>query len=421
MSSNLGMATGELQQMHVEGGGESLWREALKRLLRDKIAVFGGIVIVLLVFVAVAAPLITPHKPHDQAGNGTSAYGMPLPINSWGKKLTLELKAPVERELIIPPNVIYVTPQGEEFTARDNITFKPGEKTLTVPVNPVSPAMAKAQGGSMLKIENADELNLPVASAQLINDKLFLLGTDASGRDVLSRLIFGAQVSLQVGVIAIGLAVVIGTVLGLISGYFGGWVDTVIMRFTDIMMAFPDLLLVMAIVAVINPSQLGNSDRALDKILNGFFGIAALAGITPEVIFICIAISIVSWTQYARLVRGQVLTIREMEFVEASQSLGAKSSYIMFRHILPNVVAPIIVVATMGVAGAIMTEASLSFLGFGVKVPTSSWGSMINDGLGYFRDAPLIPLIPGLAIAITVFAFNLFGDGVRDALDPRLK
>jgi ABC-type dipeptide/oligopeptide/nickel transport system permease subunit len=248
-----------------------------------------------------------------------------------------------------------------------------------------------------------------------------LLGTDASGRDVLSRLIFGAQVSLQVGVIAIGLAVVIGTVLGLISGYFGGWVDTVIMRFTDIMMAFPDLLLVMAIVAVINPSQLGNSDRALDKILNGFFGIAALAGITPEVIFICIAISIVSWTQYARLVRGQVLTIREMEFVEASQSLGAKSSYIMFRHILPNVVAPIIVVATMGVAGAIMTEASLSFLGFGVKVPTSSWGSMINDGLGYFRDAPLIPLIPGLAIAITVFAFNLFGDGVRDALDPRLK
>ena len=193
------------------------------------------------------------------------------------------------------------------------------------------------------------------------------------------------------------------------------------MRLTDIMMAFPDLLLVMAIVAVINPSQLGDSERLLDRVLNSFFGLAGLIGVTPEVIFICVAIAIVSWTQYARLVRSQVLTIREMEFIEASRSLGARDTYIMFRHILPNVAAPIIVVATMGIAGAIMTEAALSFLGFGVKVPTASWGSMINDGLGYFRDAPLIPLVPGLAIAVTVFAFNLFGDGVRDALDPRLK
>jgi peptide/nickel transport system permease protein len=421
MSSNLGMATGELQQMHVEGGGESLWKEAFRRLLKDKIAVFGGIVIILLVFIAIAAPFISPHKPHDQYGNGTSAYGMPLPLNSWGKKITLELTAAPERELLIPPNVVYVSAQGEEFTARDNILFKPGNKTLTVSVNPVRPEMAKAPGGSLLKLENAEDLNLPVASVKLINDKFFLLGTDSSGRDVFSRLIFGAQVSLQVGVIAIGLAVIIGTVLGLISGYFGGWVDGLIMRFTDIMMAFPDLLLVMAIVAVINPSQLGDSNRPLDRFLNGFFHLAGFFGVSPEVVFICIAISIVSWTQYARLVRSQVLTVREMEFIEASQSLGAKHSYIMFRHILPNVAAPIIVVATMGVAGAIMTEASLSFLGFGVKVPTSSWGSMINDGLGYFRDAPLIPLVPGLAIAITVFAFNLFGDGVRDALDPRLK
>ncbi|PIQ24789.1 hypothetical protein COW36_23750 [bacterium (Candidatus Blackallbacteria) CG17_big_fil_post_rev_8_21_14_2_50_48_46] len=421
MSSNLGMATGELQHMHIEGGGESLWKEAFKRLLKDRIAVFGGIVIILLVLLAIAAPWFSPHKPHAQYANGTSAYGMPLPINSWGKQMTLELNQPPKRLLVIPPNVVYVTPQGEEFTARDNISFQPGQKTATVPVNPVRPEMAKAADKSSLKLENAEDLNLPIASAQLQNDKLFLLGTDASGRDVMSRLIFGAQVSLQVGVIAIGLAVIIGCVLGLISGYFGGWVDAVIMRLTDIMMAFPDLLLVMAIVAVINPSQLGNSDRAFDKALNSFFGLAGFVGVTPEVIFICIAISIVSWTQYARLVRSQVLTVREMEFVEASRSLGARDTYIMFKHILPNVAAPIIVVATMGIAGAIMTEASLSFLGFGVKVPTASWGSMINDGLGYFRDAPLIPLVPGLAIAITVFAFNLFGDGVRDALDPRLK
>lgn len=421
MSSNLGMATGELQHMHVEGGGESLWKEAFHRLLRDKIAVFGGIVIILLVLLAVAAPWFSPHKPHAQYANGTSAYGMPLPINSWGKRLHLELKTPPQRELVIPPNVIYVTPQGQEFTARDTISFKPGKTHQTVPVNPVRPEMIHAPHQSKLTLENAEDLQIPLASARLENDQYFLLGTDASGRDVFSRLIFGAQVSLQVGVIAIGLAVILGSILGLISGYFGGWIDTAIMRLTDIMMAFPDLLLVMAIVAVINPSQLGNSERAFDQLLNGFFKLAGLVGVTPEVIFICIAIAIVSWTQYARLVRSQVLTIREMEFIEASRSLGARDTYIMFRHILPNVAAPIIVVATMGIAGAIMTEASLSFLGFGVKVPTASWGSMINDGLGYFRDAPLIPLVPGLAIALTVFAFNLFGDGVRDALDPRLK
>jgi peptide/nickel transport system permease protein len=421
MSSNLAMATGELQQMHVEGGGESLWKEAFRRLLRDKIAVFGGVVILLLVLFAAAAPWLSPHKPHEQYPNGTSAYGMPLPINSWGKRLKLELNAAPTRELVIPPNVIYVTAQGQEFSVRDNISFKPGQTTVVVPVNPVRPEMISAAAGSPLKLENTEDLQLPIAAVTLENDRRFLLGTDSSGRDVLSRLIFGAQVSLQVGVIAIGLAVLIGSVLGLISGYFGGWVDTAIMRLTDIMMAFPDLLLVMAIVAVINPSQLGDSDRLFDRALNSFFGLAGLIGVTPEVIFICVAIAIVSWTQYARLVRSQVLTIREMEFIEASRSLGARDTYIMFRHILPNVAAPIIVVATMGIAGAIMTEAALSFLGFGVKVPTASWGSMINDGLGYFRDAPLIPLVPGLAIAVTVFAFNLFGDGVRDALDPRLK
>lgn len=421
MSSNLGMATGELQHMHVEGGGKSLWQEAFHRLLRDKVAVFGGLVILLLIFLAIAAPWFSPHKPHVQYVNGTSMYGMPLPINSWGKRLHLELKAAPQRELTIPPNVIYVTPQGQEFTARDGIRFKAGETRQTIPVNPVRPDMIHALDQSSVTLENTEGLEIPLASATLENDQYFLLGTDALGRDVLSRLIFGAQVSLQVGVIAIGLAVILGSILGLISGYFGGWVDTVIMRLTDIMMAFPDLLLVMAIVAVINPAQLGNSDRFFDQALHVFFKLAGLVGITPEVMFICIAIAVVSWTQYARLVRGQVLTLREMEFIEASRSLGARDVYIMFRHILPNVAAPIIVVATMGIAGAIMTEASLSFLGFGVKVPTASWGSMINDGLGYFRDAPLIPLIPGLAIALTVFAFNLFGDGVRDALDPRLK
>jgi len=412
MSSNLGMMTGELQQMDVRGGGDSLWREAAKRLYRDKVALFGGIVIVLLVGLALLAPWLSPHDPNQQYPGGTSSYGMPLPMGTYGKQVTITLAQAPDRAYSVPSTITYLSSDGKyEFTARQNVNFEAGEQSVTVPVNPRRPEMSKAGTDLRLSPTGADLslLSIPVTTAVLQNQHYFPLGTDASGRDVMSRLIFGAQVSLQVGMIAIGIAVFIGTLLGLISGYFGGWVDSAIMRLTDIMMAFPDLLLVMAIVAVVNPGEV----KA--------FQYAQKIGLSPEVIFICIAISVVSWTQYARLVRSQVLTVREQEFVEASRSLGAQDSYIMFRHILPNVAAPIIVVATMGIASAIMTEASLSFLGFGVKVPTASWGSMINDSLGYFRDAPWIPLIPGLAIAITVFAFNLFGDGVRDALDPRLK
>lgn len=414
MSSNLGLATGELQHMEVQtsAGGESLWKEAWKRLLRDKLAIGGGVVIVLLIALAVFAPLISPHNPNKQYDNGTTAYGMPLPTGAHGKQLIVELATAPDHDYSVPSTILFTTPDGQyRFTSRLNIPFAAGSRQAKVAVNPAKAEMALAP--DQLTVNPVGEdlglLSIPIASARLVNDQSFWLGTDSSGRDVLSRLIYGAQVSLEVGVVAIGFAVVIGSLLGLISGYFGGWLDAGIMRLTDIMMAFPDLLLVMAIVAVINPGEVP------------FFQFTSKLGLSAEVIFICLSIGIVSWTQYARLVRSQVLTVRENEFVEASHSLGASDLHVMFRHILPNVAAPVIVVATMGIASAIMTEASLSFLGFGVKVPTASWGSMINESLGYFRDAPWIPLIPGLAIAITVFAFNLFGDGVRDALDPRLK
>lgn len=419
MSSSLGMATGELQPITPQQnpqGGDSLWKEAWKRLLKDKIAVFGGVVIVLLIFISVFAGYLSPHDPDKQYANGTSSFGLPLPIGAQGRMMTMTLSEAPTRDYSVPSTIVFSSDSNVDtadyvFTARQNIAFKKGEKTATFAVNPRQPDMAKAPDQVQLEPTGTDlaGLSIPIASINMESTERFPMGTDSSGRDVLSRLIYGARVSLQVGVIAVGLAIVIGSVLGLISGYFGGWVDALIMRFTDIMMAFPDLLLVMAIVAIINPAEIG------------FFNTLRTWGFTPEVIFICMAISVVSWTQYARLVRSQVLTVREMEFVEASRSLGASDTYIMFRHILPNVIAPIIVVGTMGIAGAIMTEASLSFLGFGVKAPTASWGSMINESLGFFRDAPWIPLIPGLAIAITVFAFNLFGDGVRDALDPRLK
>lgn len=415
MSSNLGLATGELQHMEVQQtgtAGESLWKEAWKRLLKDKVAVVGGIVIILLVAMALFAPLISPHDPYKQYPNGTSSYGMPLPIGSHGKTLTLELAQAPTRITTVPETIKFVSDdQQQVYTLSNRITFEAGVQKVEAEVKPLQAEMARQTGELKVSPQGEDlaTLSIPISSASLRDSQNFALGTDSSGRDVLSRLIYGSQISLQVGMIAVGFSVFLGAILGLFSGYFGGWVDTLVMRLTDIMMSFPDLLLVMAIVAIINPKDVA------------VLQMAAKIGLMPEMIFICIAIAVVSWTSYARLVRSQVLTVREMEFVEASKSLGASDTHIMFRHILPNVAAPVIVVATMGIASAIMTEASLSFLGFGVKPPTASWGSMIYDSLGYFREAPLFPMIPGLAIAITVFAFNLFGDGVRDALDPRLK
>ena len=219
-----------------------------------------------------------------------------------------------------------------------------------------------------------------------------LLGTDDLGRDILSRLIYGSRVSLQVGIIAVGIAVGLGVTLGLVSGYVGGVVDDVIMRFVDAVQAFPGLILALAITAALGPS-IGNA---------------------------MIAIGFVSTPVMARLTRGQTLSIREREFAVAARVIGASPLAIMARHIWPNVTAPIIVQATLMVATAIVTEAALSFLGVGVKPPTPSWGSMLRTGSQYLEVAPWMAFAPGVAIFVTVLAFNFVGDGLRRALDPRL-
>jgi ABC-type dipeptide/oligopeptide/nickel transport system permease subunit len=219
------------------------------------------------------------------------------------------------------------------------------------------------------------------------------LGTDDQGRDVWARLVYGARVSLAVGFISQAIALTLGVVFGLISGYFGRWIDELIMRLADVTLAFPTLLLLIAMVAALQPSL--------------------------TVVFA--TVGFVGWAGMARLVRGQVLVVRQLEYVQAVNALGASNGRIMFRHVLPNVIAPVVIAATLGVAGAIMAEAALSFLGLGVQPPTPSWGAMIADGrdLHQLRHAPWTSVFPGLAIGAAVLGFNLVGDALRDALDPR--
>ncbi|MET9620492.1 MULTISPECIES: ABC transporter permease [unclassified Streptomyces] len=230
----------------------------------------------------------------------------------------------------------------------------------------------------------------------------FLFGVEpVNGRDVFSRIVYGARISLLVAFLAAVFAVLLGTVLGIIAGYFGGWIDAALSRVMDVMLAFPQLLFTIALVSVLPNSLLG------------------LDGSGVRIAALVLVIGFFGWPYVGRIVRGQTLTLRNREYVEAAQSLGAGRFYILRRELLPNLIAPITVYATLMIPTNILTEAALSFLGAGVKPPTASWGQMLSAAISTYESDPLFMVIPGLAIFITVLAFNLFGDGVRDALDPK--
>ncbi|HSJ05707.1 MAG TPA: oligopeptide ABC transporter permease [Longimicrobiales bacterium] len=290
-----------VRRRRVVSGGDSQWTIAARQFRRNRLAIAGLAIVIVLYLVALLAPLLAPYDPiaqHDIARTG------------------------------------YLSPRGE-----------------------------------------------------------YLLGTDRFGRDVLSRIIYGARISLAIGFIATAISVTIGTLLGALAGYFGGRVDTLIMRFTDMVLAFPRLVLLIMIVALFGPS----------------------------LTIIILVLGLTQWPGTTRIVRGDVLSLREREFVHAAHALGMSRGRIMLRHIIPNVLAPVIVTATLGIGNTIVMEAGLSFLGLGVQAPTPTWGSMVAEGRDNLLGAWWVATFPGLTIVLVVLAFNLVGDGLRDALDPRLR
>ncbi len=223
-----------------------------------------------------------------------------------------------------------------------------------------------------------------------------LAGSDKLGRDIFTRLLFGARLSVEIGFISVGIGLLIGTVLGVAAGFWGGWLDSVVMGFMDVMLAFPSIILAIAVSAILDTR-------------------------VTDVVKLFIAVGVVGIPVYARIARGSVLSVKEMEYVEAARAIGNGVLATLFKYVLPNILAPLIVQATLGVGTAELDSAGLSFLGLGIQPPTAEWGSMLNDARDYWLSAPWALLFPGIAISISVLGFNLLGDGLRDALDPRSK
>jgi len=329
-----------------QGRPANLWRDAWERLIRNRGALIGGVIVVVLVLTSVLASAVAPY--HYAQGDSNEAYTVP----SW---------------------LIGVLPGNIESYAKTSTKF--------------------------------------------------LFGSDYLGRDLLSRMIYGTRVSLPVGFMGAITALVIGLVYGCIAGYYGGKVDNLMMRIVDIMYAFPTMLLIILLMAFfkstfadVRPGTVAYTFNRVNSVIDRMLGLQG-----GGMLFIFMGIGITAWMGMARLARGQILSLKEKEFIEAAHMIGAGDIRIIVRHILPNIIGPCIVAETLAIPGYISTEVFLSFIGLGVDPPTPSWGAMISEGARSIRSYPHMVLFPAIALSLTMFAFNFLGDGLRDALDPKMK
>lgn len=371
----------------------SQWALAWREFKKTRIAAAGLVVIILLYTMAFLCPYFAPYNPNAFSTGRVTKYRPPLSSVTVLYQLPKETGA--ERLVSLRMQSEYPTLVRDLVLINQDLTDAGFMNTRAVDAFRVEGAKVMATVGSEL-------MEFPIADLkgsdpeEFSGSRFHLFGTDSYGRDILSRIIYGSRVSLSLGFVAVLLSVSLGTLIGLLAGYFGRFADSVLMRFVDVLLAFPALFLILIIIAA-------------------FETIAV-----PRVVLIVLVLGLTSWMGISRLVRGEVLTVKEREFVLAARTLGFGHARILSRHILPNILTPIIVNATLRIGGIILVEAALSYLNIGVQQPTPSWGNIIFEGKDSLSHAWWISTLPGFAIVLVVVCFNLVGDGLRDAFDPML-